>query len=50
MLINTDGNIINNIRLDLDNNTIFSKIITDEKGKIFSYHVAETTMKIYEWN
>ena len=49
ILINTDGNIINNIRLELDNNTIFSKILTDEKGNIFSYHVIENTMKIYEW-
>lgn len=49
MLINTDGNIINNIKLELDNNTIFSKILTDEKGNIFSYHIIENTMKIYEW-
>lgn len=49
MLINTDGNIINNIKLELDNNTIFSKIITDEKGNIFSYHIIENSMKIYEW-
>jgi len=49
MLINTEGNIINNIRLDLDGNTIFSKIITDEKGNLYSYHVIENSLKVFEW-
>lgn len=48
-LINTDGNIMNNIRLDMESNTIFSKIIADEKGNLYSYQVIENSMFIYEW-
>lgn len=49
MLVNMDGNIINNIKLVFDNNNIFSKIIHDEKGVIFSYHIYDDTMKIFRW-
>jgi len=49
MLVNMDGNIINNIKLEFDNNNIFSKIIHDEKGIIYSYHIYDNTMKIFEW-
>lgn len=49
MLVNMDGNIINNIKLEFDNNNIFSKIINDENGTIYSYHIYDNTMKIFEW-
>jgi hypothetical protein len=49
MLVNMDGNIINNIKLEFDNNNIFSKIIHDENGVIYSYHIYDDTMKIFEW-
>lgn len=49
MLVNMEGNIINNIKLVFDNNNIFSKIIYDEKGVIFSYHIYDDTIKIYKW-
>lgn len=49
MLVNMDGNIINNIKLEFDNNNIFSKIIHDENGTIYSYHIYDDTMKIFEW-
>jgi hypothetical protein len=49
MLMNMEGNIINNIKLVFDNNNIFSKIIPDEKGVLFSYHIYDDTMKIFRW-
>lgn len=49
MMINMDGNVMNNIKLEFANNNIFSKIIYDEKGVIYSYHIIDETMKIYEW-
>jgi len=49
MLVNMDGNIINNIKLEFKNNNIFSKIIHDEHGVIYSYHIFNDTMKIFEW-
>jgi hypothetical protein len=49
MLVNMDGNIINNIKLEFDNNNIFSKIIHDENGTIYSYHIYDDTMKVFEW-
>ena len=49
MLVNMEGNILNNIKLVFDNNNIFSKIIHDENGVIFSYHIYNDTMKIFKW-
>ncbi len=49
MLQNTEGSIINNIKLDFDNKNYFSKIISNENGRFFSYHVASDSIQIYEW-
>ncbi|MCL2154631.1 MAG: hypothetical protein FWH53_03085 [Leptospirales bacterium] len=49
MLVNMNGNIINNIRIEFDRNNIFSKIIHDESGAIYSYHINDDRLKIYEW-
>ena len=49
MLVNMDGNIINNVRVEFDNNSIFSKIITDENGVIHSYHVQNDSLQIFQW-
>jgi len=49
MLQNTEGNVINNIKLDFDNKNYFSKITSNENGKFFSYHVANDSIMIYEW-
>jgi len=49
MLVNMEGNIINNIRVSFDNSSIFSKIITDEDGVIYSYHVHNDTLQVLQW-
>ena len=49
MLVNMNGSIINNIRIEFDRNNIFSKIIHDEAGAIYSYHINDDRLKIYEW-
>jgi hypothetical protein len=49
MLVNMNGSIINNIRIEFDRNNIFSKIIHDEAGTIYSYHVSDDILKIYAW-
>ncbi len=49
MLVNIDGNIINNIRVGFDNNNIFSKIVADETGSIYSYHVHGDILKVFKW-
>ena len=49
MLQNTEGSIINNIKLDFDNKNYFSKIISDDNGRFYSYHVSNDSILIYEW-
>ncbi|MCL1864629.1 MAG: hypothetical protein FWF73_02330 [Spirochaetes bacterium] len=49
ILFNMSGNIINNIKIDFDRNNIFSKIIHNESGTIYSYHVNDDRLKIYSW-
>lgn len=50
MLTNLDGDVINNIRLKIEPNTIFSKIITDNEGNIYSYQVSGNTLQVFRWN
>ncbi len=49
MIVNAEGNVMNNIRLTFDNRNFFSKIIHDNKGNIYSYHVNGDSIKILEW-
>jgi len=49
MLVNMNGSIINNIKIEFDRNNIFSKIIHDESGVIYSYHVNDDRLKIFAW-
>jgi hypothetical protein len=49
MLVNMNGSIISNIKIDFDRNNIFSKIIHDGSGTIYSYHVNDDRLKIYSW-
>ncbi len=49
MLLNTEGNVINNIKLKFDNKNYFSKIIYDKNGRIYSYHVNNDDVNILEW-
>jgi len=49
MLVNMSGSIINNIRIEFDRNNIFSKIIHDESGTIYSYHVNDDKLRIFTW-
>ena len=49
MLVNMNGSIINNIKIEFDRNNIFSKIIHDESGAIYSYHVNDDRLKIFTW-
>ncbi|MCL1832998.1 MAG: hypothetical protein FWG49_00690 [Leptospirales bacterium] len=49
MLVNMNGSIISNIRIEFDRNNIFSKIIHDESGAIYSYHVNDDKLKIFTW-
>lgn len=49
MLVNMDGNVINNVRVEFEGNSIFSKIITDENGVIHSYHVHNDTLQVFQW-
>ena len=49
MLVNMNGNIINNVKIEFDRNNIFSKIIHDESGSIYSYHINDDKLKIYAW-
>jgi hypothetical protein len=49
MLVNMNGSIISNVRIEFDRNNIFSKIIYDESGVIYSYHVNDDKLKIFSW-
>jgi hypothetical protein len=49
MLVNMDGNIVNNVRVEFDTSSIFTKIITDESGVIHSYHVHNDTLQVLQW-
>ncbi len=50
MICSMEGNIINNIYLNINNKkTYYSKIISDESGEIYSYHVTKDGIKILEW-
>jgi len=49
MLVNMNGSIISNIKIEFDRNNIFSKIIYDESGVIYSYHVNDDRLKIFSW-
>ncbi len=49
MIVNMDGNIINNVKLEFEGNSIFSKIITDENGVLHSYHVHNDTLQVLRW-
>ncbi len=50
MICNMEGNIINNILLDINHNkNYYTRIISDDKGRIYSYHVMKKGIKIFEW-
>ena len=50
MLTSLDGDIINNVRLKLDPKIIFSKIIPDNEGDLYSYQVSGNALQIFKWN
>lgn len=49
VILNFDGNVINNVLVELRDGKYFEEIITDETGRIYSYHVNKTDMEIMEW-
>jgi len=49
MIVNTEGTVMNNIRLTFDNKNYFSKVIHDNDGHMYSYHVSNNNIKVLEW-
>ncbi len=50
MICNMEGNVINNIVLDINQSKkYYMKIISDDTGGIYSYHVMKKGIKIFEW-
>jgi hypothetical protein len=50
MICNMEGNVINNIFLDVNKNkNYYTRIISDDAGGIYSYHVMKKGIKIFEW-
>ena len=50
VICNLDGDIINNILIELpENNESFSEIQMDDSGNLFSYHVNKRNIDVLEW-
>lgn len=50
MICNMEGHIINNIQLNFNDVTyLYSKIIGDESGRIYSYHLSKKGITVLEW-
>ncbi len=49
MIVNMEGNVMSNVRINFDNRNFFSKIIHDNEGNIYSYHADGKFIKILEW-
>lgn len=50
MITDLDGNIINNVRLKIDDSkNLYSKILLDKKGRFYSYHIVRKGIRILEW-
>lgn len=51
MICNMEGHIMNNIHLDIgDSRSLYSNIISDSSGGIYSYQVSKKGISISEWN
>lgn len=50
MICNMEGNVINNIMLNINKSkNYYTRIISDDIGGIYSYHVMKKGIKIFEW-
>ncbi len=49
MIMNMEGNVMSNVRINFDNRNFFSKVIHDNEGNIYSYHADGKFIKILEW-
>jgi len=51
VICNMDGNIINNLQLNMkDKKSYYTKIFGDRSGRIFSYHVGRKGVEIIRWD
>ncbi len=51
MVSNMDGTILNNLSLDFkDKSCLYSKIISNEEGELFSFHVTKKGINIRKWD
>ncbi len=49
VILNFDGNVMNNILITLQDNKYFEDIFTDETGQLYSMHVGRKEIEVMEW-
>jgi hypothetical protein len=49
VIYNFDGNVVNNVMVEMSANKFFEDILTDENGTIYTYHVSKKDIEVQEW-